>query len=126
MIASLLNLRGLLITGGVSVALGFASGWTVRDWRADSQALAQKERAEKAQLEAIKQAYDAGAATVETEQRIVTVAGKAQSTVREIYREVEVPAVCDVPDAGKRLLDQAITSTGASAAQPDSALPTAP
>ena len=123
MISALLGWKGYALTALATGALAFGAGWTVRDWKADSDELAAKERAEKAQLEAIKQAYDAGAATVAEEQRIVIASGDAQARVREIYREVQVPAQCDVPDAGKRLLDDAIASTGASPAEPDGAVP---
>ena len=123
MIGALVGWKGYALTGLAAAVLAFGGGWTVRGWKADSDALEAKEQAEKAQLEAIKQAYDAGAATVAEEQRIVIASGSAQGRVREIYREVQVPAQCDVPDAGKRLLDEAIAATGSSPAQPDGTVP---
>lgn len=123
MISALLGWKGYALTAVASGALAFGAGWQARDWKADSDDLAAKEQAEKAQLEAIKQAYDAGAATVAEEQRIVIASGDAQAKARIIYRDKDVPAQCDVPDAGKRLLDEAIAATGANPAQPDATVP---
>lgn len=106
------------VGGAVLLAVGFGGGWTVRDWKADSDALAAKKVADKVREAAVKAAYDASA-SFEGERAIIHVqAAEARSTIREVYRNVEVPADCAVPAAGVRLLDRAISPAGTDAGEP--------
>jgi len=38
MFAWLLSIRGIAIAGALALTMGFAGGWTVRDWKADAAA----------------------------------------------------------------------------------------
>jgi hypothetical protein len=111
------------ITGVASLLIGGGIGWQTRSWKADSDALEAKAKAEEAFLLATKQGYDAGMATASREQSIITVAGGSQTQARIIYRDKVVPAQCDVLDAGKRLLDEGTAATGAAPAEPSAAMP---
>lgn len=114
------------VGGAVLLAVGFGGGWTVRDWKADSDTLAAKNEADKQREKAVKAAYDASA-SFEGERAIIQVeAARAQSTVREIFRDVKVPADCAVPDAGLRLLDDAISSGGSATRELVTAVPANP
>lgn len=122
----IIPLQAKLIAGALGLALAFGGGWTVRDWKADSDALEAKEDADKARDAAVKLAYDASASFEGERATIHVEAAEARSTIREIYRDVQVPADCAVPAAGVRLLDKAIEATGATASQPSAALPADP
>lgn len=102
---------------GIAV-LSFGAGWQVNDWRRDAKALEAKEQAHKQQREDQAKAddtaieYEEGKA--DAEQRYTDRAAQ----VRIIYRDREVPAVCE-PDAdSKRLLDQAIAEANQPTGQP--------
>jgi hypothetical protein len=110
-----------------AVAIGFGTGWTVREWKADSDqleaveaAIAQgKEQQELADYKAGRyedQRYDAH------EQSVLR-----DTEIRTIYRDVEVPAECEPPAAALLVLDSAIDSARAQAAgEPIAAVPTDP
>lgn len=114
------------VGGAILLAVGFGGGWTVRDWKADSQALAAKVAADKARDAAVKLAYDASASFEGERATIHVQAAEARSTIREVYRNVEVPAGCVVDPAGVRLLDAAISPAGDVAGQSRAALPADP
>ena len=99
-----------------ALLLGIAGGWTVRDWKADSDALAAADAARKAQERAI-------AAANRPAERFETVVAElkpleieTRNTIREVYRNVEVPADCAVPAAGVSLLEAARLNANAAAA----------
>lgn len=99
-----------------ALLLGLAGGWTVRDWKADSDALAAADAARKAQERAI-------AAANRPAERFETVVAElkpleieTRNTIREVYRNVEIPADCAVPTAGVSLLDAARVNANAAAA----------
>lgn len=110
---------GSLLAGGIG-------GWVVRDWKADSDTLAAKVAADKAREAAVKLAYDASASFEGERATIHVEAAQARSTVREIYRDVQVPADCVVDPAGVRLLDKAIEATGDAASKSSAAVPADP
>lgn len=122
----IIPLQAKLIAGALGFALAFGGGWTVRDWRADSQALAAKVAADKARETAVKLAYDASASFEGERATIHVEAAQARSTVKEIYREIKVPADCVVDPAGVRLLDKAIDATGDAASKSSAAVPADP
>lgn len=101
------------VGGAVLLTVGAAGGWTVRDWKADSDTLAAKVAADKAREAAVKAAYDASASFEGERATIQVQAAEARSTVREIYRDVKVPTDCAVPAAGVSVLDRAISPDGA-------------
>lgn len=114
------------VGGAALLAVGTAGGWTARDWKADSDTLAAKVAADKARDAAVKLAYDASASFEGERATIHVEAAEARSTVREIYKNVEVPADCVVDPAGVRLLDQAIEATGDAASKSGAAVPADP
>lgn len=98
-----------------ALVAGFLGGWTVRDWKADSDALAASEAAAKLhdKLEQV-QADNA----IRYEQFAAanrSAVAQDRSTIREIYRNVEVPADCAAPAAAVSLLDNARLSANAAA-----------
>lgn len=100
---------------GLFVA-GLVGGWTVRDWKRDSEVLEQvAEAAEK--LETARAAVDKAAGAYEQEKADAIVQTNTRSdTIREIYRDA--PAIspdCAVPDAVARVLDDAIATANARA-----------
>ena len=88
-------------------ALGAASGWTARDWKADSDKLAVAEAQHKAER-AVNTAVEKPAQDLET--ALATLRPReieTRNTIREVYKNVEVPVDCAVPPAGVSLLDNA-------------------
>ena len=111
---------GALVTG----ALG---GWTVRDWKADSDALEAEQKAY-TQYTALTEALaDASLSYEVLAQGIRASERTDRETIREIYRNVEVPSQCAAPDGVVSLLDNAVRDANAAATgQPRSELPDAP
>lgn len=113
-ILSSFSLTGIAVA--ISFALGAASGWVVRGWKADSAQLTMERKAAK-----VRAAQDSAvAAQAEGYEKVRTVMGplrtETYSTIREIYRDKEVPASCAVPPAGTRLLDTSIAVANAATA----------
>lgn len=115
-----------LLAGGAAVAVlaGFLGGWTVRDWKADADQLAEVRSAAKLSGK-LEQAQADNATAFETfaaDNR--TAAARDRDTIRETFREIHVPADCAVPAAGLSVLDGAIERANAAAAgEPGSAMP---
>jgi hypothetical protein len=115
----------LWLYGGAGALLaGALAGWTVRDWKADSDALKAEESAFKqytALTDALADqslAYEVLAQSLRAEER------RDRETIREIYRDRQVPAVCDVPVDALRVLDNAIErANSATPRQPSGTLP---
>ena len=110
----------------VAVVTGFAGGWTVRDWKRDSEVLARMETAAK-QLRDATHTVDLAATAYEQEKSDAQAQNRMrENIIREIYREQVVPADCAAPDAAVRVLDDAVTAANARAAgEPAPALPKA-
>lgn len=116
-----------LCGGAGALVVGALAGWTVRDWKADSEALKAKET-EYAQYQALTDelanaslAYEALAQTLRTAERT------DRETIREIYRNVQVPAQCAAPAGAVSVLNNAIDRANAAATgQPVRAVPDAP
>lgn len=108
-----------LYAGAGALLVGLAAGWSVRDWKADADALKAVEAANKAQQVAV-------AAVNRPADRFETIVAEmkpleieTRNTIREVYRDVEVPADCAVPAAGVRLLDNArVNANAAASGQP--------
>jgi hypothetical protein len=113
--------------GAGALLTGTLAGWTVRDWKADSEALEAEEKAFK-QYTALTQALaDQSLALEYTVQSLRASERTDRETIREIYRDVQVSADCAVPDAAVSLLDNAVRRANAAATgQPVSELPDAP
>lgn len=91
--------KGYAAIGGVMLAVGFAGGWTVRDWKAgaDGEAVAQEKVREVTRI--VYRERDQADAT----SRIETAAAEAQAEIRTVTRTLirEVP-VYVTPDADAR------------------------
>ncbi len=102
----------------------FAAGWTARDWKSDADALAVAQRAEKvlqreqAKADSVAEKYERARAKIEPS-RI-----EVRSNIREIYRNVEVPAECAAGDAVVSLLNATRRDANSAASgQPRGELP---
>jgi len=113
--------------GAGALLTGLLGGWTVRDWKADSDE-AKAEQKAFTQYAAMTEALaDQSLALEYTVQSLRAAERSDRETIREIYRNVQVPADCAVPDAAVSLLDNAIDRANAAATgKPVSALPDAP
>lgn len=113
--------------GAGALLTGALAGWTVRDWKADSDALRAEEKAiqqYKALTDALADqslAYEVLAQSLRAGER------RDRETIRTIYRDKVIPAECAVPDAAVSLLDNAVKRANAAATgKPVSELPDAP
>ena len=105
-----------LVMAGVSLLVGALGGWVVRDWKADSDELAE-ERATLALREKQQDKVDTSAVEYEHVRVIMEpLQTEVRNTIREVYRDRKVPAVCAVTADGHRVLDTAITATNAAIA----------
>lgn len=110
-----------------ALLLGTFAGWTVRDWKADADALSAVLKAEELEDE-MQGRVDAAVAKYE-ELRSAQEPQKIQTrnTIREIYRDRPIPADCAVPANATSVLQQAINRANAAASGvPLSAVPDAP
>lgn len=106
--------------GAGALALGFLGGWTARDWKADSDQLSAQNKAQEAYRASAERLaeqsgrYDALVQTLRLGER------SDRTTIREIYRNVEVPGECVVPEPVVSLLNNAVDRANAAATgQPD-------
>ena len=116
----------LMFYASIAAAIaGFASGWAVRDWKADADQLKTLQQTEimrekmQARTDSLAAKYEQWRADLEP--------GKIESrnTIREIYRDVKVPAECAAPAGITSLLNAATDKANAAATgQPNSAVPT--
>ncbi len=111
----------ILYSAGGALLIGALGGWTVRDWKADSQQLKQVERAHKAEKAAIAAVYAPSQEFENTLAALRPAQIETRNTIREIYRDVEVPSDCAVPPAGVSLLEAARERANTSAAGEPSA-----
>lgn len=110
--------------GAGALLAGLLGGWTVRDWKADSDEAKAKDRAF-AQYTALTEtladqslAYEVLAQSLRAGER------RDRETIREIYRDKTVPSDCAVPDAAVGVLSEAVTrANSAAAGKPSSPLP---
>lgn len=113
-----------LAGAGVAVLLGAAGGWTVRDWKRDSEVLASMETAVKS-LDQARGTVDRAATAYEQEKQSESVQSMVrESTIREIYKDRPVSVDCAAPDALVGVLGDAVTSANSRASgEPASAVP---
>jgi hypothetical protein len=109
--------QALAIGGALAIAAGFLAGWTVRDWKADSDALAAVKKTDllrdkmQGKLDASAENYERGRAAAAPAQL------ETRNTIREIYRNAPpVPVVCSIPDDVAVLLENARQRANAAAA----------
>lgn len=103
----------ILYSAGAALALGLVSGWTVRDWKADSDSVAAYEKAEKvrerlqARYDSIALGYEADRANADANSII------RQTELRTIYRDIPTDGDCAAPDAARRLLENSVDEANA-------------
>lgn len=105
----------VLYTAGGALLVGVLGGWTVRDWKADADQLKAVERANKAEKAAIAAVYKPSSEYEKVLADLRPREIETRNTIREVYRNVEVPADCAVPAAGVGLLDDARKRANAAA-----------
>jgi hypothetical protein len=99
---------GLLLAG----ALG---GWTVRDWKADSDALETEQKTFE-QYTALTEALADQSLQYELIAQGIRASERTdRETIREIYRNVQVPTECAAPAAVVSVLDAAVRDANAAA-----------
>lgn len=112
-----------LYTAGGALLIGALGGWTVRDWKADSDQLAAVERANEAEKAAIAATYKSSEGYEQVLADLRPREIETRNTIREVYRNVEVPADCAVPAAGVGLLEDArLRANAAASGEPITAL----
>lgn len=96
-----------------SLAIGLATGWVVRDWKADSDYVGVMEKAEK-QRQKLQDKYDGLALGYEAD-RSTSDSNSIirQSELRTIYRDVPTNVSCAAPDAARSLLEDSISEANA-------------
>jgi hypothetical protein len=102
------------IAAGTLLA-GALAGWTVRDWKADSDALEAENKAH-SQFVAMSQALaDQSLAYEVLAQSIRASERTDRQTIREYYRDKVVPSQCAADPAVVQLLSEAVTDANAAA-----------
>ena len=97
------------------LAAGVLGGWTVRDWKADADALAAVRKAERIQLE-MQAKIDAKADEFEAFRATIEPARvESRNTIREIFRDVPVRADCAPPAGAVSLLDGLVARANSAA-----------
>lgn len=102
-----------------ALLLGVVSGWTVRDWKADADALSAVRKAEElqdkmqARVDSVAQKYEELRSQRDS-QKIQT-----RNTIREIYRDRPIAVNCAVPPDAASVLQQAIDRANAAASGGD-------
>lgn len=105
----------VLYTAGGALLVGVLGGWTIRDWKADSDQLAANNRLIAAKDAAIVAVNKPAA---EYEQVLADLRPReiqTRNTIREVYRDVEVPTDCAVPNVAVGVLDDARLRANAAA-----------
>lgn len=112
---------------GAAALLGALAGWTVRDWKRDSEVLAEVARTAK-QLDKARQAVDTAAAAYEEDRTHAGAQAAAREiTIRQAFGSAPADVRCDPPAVVHGVLDDAVRAANARAAgEPAAGLPTAP
>ena len=116
--------------GAGALLVGALGGWTVRDWKADSDALKAEKRAQTEYVAAVQMLADQSLAYEALAQSLRASERTDRETIRTIYRDKIVPAECAADPAVGRVLSEAVTRANAAAAGkpvgtvPDATVPT--
>ena len=101
--------------GAGALVAGLLGGWTVRDWKADSDEAKAKDRAF-VQYQALTETLADQSLAYEVLAQSLRAGERAdRETIRETFRNVEVPAVCTPPAAIGSLLDNAVKRANSAA-----------
>jgi hypothetical protein len=109
------------------IIAGFASGWAVRDWKADADILKAMEKTERVRIEMQDKADTKADEYEKSRSRLEPSRVEVRNNIREIYRNVEVPAECAANDSVVGLLESTRLDANSSASgQPRRELPANP
>lgn len=114
----------VLYASVATLLLGLFGGWSVRDWKADADQLQEVQKRE-ALKDKMQDKIDATASRYE-QTRADNMAARVETTntIREVYRNVEVPAACAAPAAVVGVLGRAVDRANDEAAgKPVAAVP---
>ena len=107
-----------------AAVLAFGGGWTVRSWKADSDALEATEATNEALAWAVNQAYVASADYEAYRASLTTAREQSRTIIERYYRDNPNEPVCVVPEPVADSLRQSIaTANAAIASEPSTALP---
>lgn len=115
----------LWLYGGAGALLaGALGGWTVRDWKADSDALKAEEKAQREYVAVVQSLADQSLAYEALAQSLRASERADRETIRTIYRDKIIPAECAADPAVARVLSEAVARANAAATrQPVGAVP---
>ena len=101
--------------GGAAFLAGLLGGWTVRDWKADSDALAAVQHTDEVREHMQTQLNEQSTKYEELRAQQGPAQIETRNTVREIYRDKPVSADCAAPAAVGGLLAGNIATANAAA-----------
>ncbi|OWQ98028.1 hypothetical protein [Sphingopyxis witflariensis] len=100
--------------GGVAIAaVSFGSGYTVRAWKADSDIAKIEQKLEEEAAAQRARADTAAAKYEEARSALDTQSYRTQTTIREVYRNVQVPAECAVLEPAADSLRSSVDAANA-------------
>lgn len=102
--------------GAGALITGFLGGWTIRDWKADADILKGQEKAEEIREKAEERWYRQADFYLDQLSSLSSQSVINRESIRTIYRDVEVPAECAVPDTVVSVLNNAVRTANASVA----------
>lgn len=106
----------LAIGGAVTLFAGFFGGWTVRDWKADSDALEAIKDARKHEDAAREAIWDRADRHEGDREANGQQLAADRTTIREYYRDAPpVPSNCAAPEPVVGVLERAVVSANAEA-----------
>lgn len=113
--------------GAGALLAGALAGWTVRDWKADSDEAEAKDQAFVQYRALTDMLADQSLQLEYTQQALRTGERRDRETIREVYRNVEVSPSCAAPAGVVSVLDNAVERSNASASgEPVSAVQPTP
>lgn len=117
--------QALAIGGGLALIAGFFGGWTVRDWKSDADQLSAHKAARKHEEAARQWGLDQGTAFARFAEGNRQQAATDQRTIRETFREIQVPSDCAAPVAVLGVLQDAVrrANEAVTAGEPSAAVP---
>ncbi|MBC2668766.1 hypothetical protein ACFOON_15130 [Novosphingobium piscinae] len=110
----------------LTLIAGFLGGWTARDWKADSDELAARSKAEARADRQREKGQQEGAKFAAFSADNAGQTRTDSNTIRETFREIQVPSDCAAPDALVRLLRDRVEEANSGIATPAAGEPVRP
>lgn len=101
---------------GVCILTGLTGGWTLRDWKADSDELAALQKAERTRDDLQKKLYTQATSFEVWRDKLEVNKVENRNTIREVFRNVPVRADCAAPVAAYSMLAAQVSAANAAAA----------